>query len=360
MTFRVHASLPPEHQLLPDIADDPRVDMTPSGATAHAALSDDPTWLQAVGLEHPAVLRILVDVDPRVPQAIGHRAIAHHVLTTDATAHDIGLLIATRDEASMSLLNPMGQRARLPPLAVSTKRLMAVLDDPEVDAPKLKRAMQRDPALIAKTLQIANSPVFRRQGTVATLDRAIVLMGLQSLRMAALSSSFFKPIRGVPARFLEAARDTGLLTASAVRTMVGDDAEAAITAAMLVDIGQIVLLQHHRDYPSLLAAAAQTRTPLHRLEYQAYRTTHAEQGARLLSAWGIPHATCKAVAMSHTPKVPSAPGQSEQAVIYAASALVHAVRHEQEPPAALPWFVEEPYLRACEAHLAEQLRLEAA
>jgi len=360
MSHQLHVKLPTGHPMLAMIEACHSVSNTTELLAAHAVVSDDPVWLQAKRDHDPAALRILLDADDRLQARSDELGIAHQVLTQDAVAHDLCLVVSTRTDAGMESMHPISDKARLPALPRFTKLLMETLDDPDVDAMKVKRVLQKDPAMVAKMLKLANSPLFQRRRTISTLDRAIVLLGLANVRIAAMSAGFFGPVRGVHPKHLEASRDAGLLAVAAVRKLAGAHAEVAVTAALLLDIGKLVLLQHDREYPKLMTEAEQSGTPLAALERAKHGTTHAEQGARLLCSWGLPMEVCEAIALSHTPLPHPQQGQNTRSIVYVAGALVDAVLAGRQPPPRLSWLVDEAVLADCYEHLCDQLMMPAA
>lgn len=339
---------------------DPGLEVCADPASANAVVSDDADWLRSVRSTRPAAVRFLVDGDALLLAGSVDLDVPHHVLTAASHIHDVRMVLATQSTETMEGLQAVSSKVRIPPLSRSIQELMAALDAPEVDASKVQKVLEKDPALVAKTLKLANSPMFQRRRAVPTLDRAIVLLGLANIRIAAMSSGFFRPVRGVPPEELEAARDTGILAVSAVRALAGAHAEVAATAALLLDIGRIVLMQHDPGYSTLTQEAAASGTPVHVAEREAYGTTHAEQGAWLLDSWGLPHEVCEAIALSHTPVPHPRRGRSTRLVVYVASQLVDAAQHDHPLPSELCTLLEEAQVSAAYDHVCDQLLLPAA
>ncbi len=364
MTIAIHSRVPGSHPIASQLASAPWLTLADDAAHAEAIVAADPEELDRFRTSHPTRLRILVGAEAWLPERVGLQAQvqgvpegllhAHHLLCSTATAHDVSLVLRSR-EASETALTALPSKGRLPTLSTSTHELMKVLDDPDVSILAVKKVMEKDPSLVAKTLQIANSPLFQQRRTVSTLDRAIVLLGMANLRIAAMTAGFFAPIRGVRPEDVEAPRDAGLLAVHAVRTLTGAHAEVAETAALLMDVGQLLLLQFDPTYPALLQRAASEGCSLIALELEAYGTTHAEQGGRLLAAWGLPHDVCEAITLSHTPLPHPQRGFDTRALVYLASELTQAVTRGKPVPGHLRTLAPPGVLDTASEQLADQL-----
>jgi hypothetical protein len=78
-----------------------------------------------------------------------------------------------------------------------------------------------------------------------------------------------------------------------------------------------------RAYKQIVDDAARERRPVHLVEQERLGVTHAEAGAYLLGAWGLPFGIVEAVAYHHRPR-PAGAGPCETvAAVHVAAALVH-------------------------------------
>jgi HD-like signal output (HDOD) protein len=76
----------------------------------------------------------------------------------------------------------------------------------------------------------------------------------------------------------------------------------AITAGLLHDIGQLVLIADDCGWWRRVTEQAQIRQmPIHRIEQEDDGITHAAIGGYLLRLWGLPDNVAEAVAHHHDP-----------------------------------------------------------
>ena len=91
-------------------------------------------------------------------------------------------------------------KVELPTIPAVVQKLIAALRDPDVDTRKVGEALSQDPVLSAKVLRLANSAFFAGQRSMASIDAAVALIGVQALNRLIVAcgvSSSFKEIPGI-------------------------------------------------------------------------------------------------------------------------------------------------------------------
>ena len=73
--------------------------------------------------------------------------------------------------------------------ALSGPRIMAALCDPEIQAREVCSLIAREPALCARVLRVANSAFYGHARSIATLERALALLGQDAVRGIAAAAS---------------------------------------------------------------------------------------------------------------------------------------------------------------------------
>ena len=100
--------------------------------------------------------------------------------------------------------------------------------------------------------------------------------------------------------------------------------DAAIVAALLHDIGKLVLAYKMPDrFARLLARAQAEEKPLYQVEEELWGITHAEVGAYLLGLWGLPLRVTEAIAYHHAPSAVPHQRFDALAAVYVANLLAH-------------------------------------
>jgi HD-like signal output (HDOD) protein len=104
----------------------------------------------------------------------------------------------------------------------------------------------------------------------------------------------------------------------------GAVADDAVTAALLHEVGILVLAANLPEYGIILEQQEREGGPIGRYERDRLGTTHAEVGAYLLGLWGLPDGLVEAVAHHESPAaVEDSGGVDAVSIVAAAGALAH-------------------------------------
>jgi len=185
----------------------------------------------------------------------------------------------------------------------------------DVDIAELVEVLSQDPVLIAKLLRTANSGMFGLPREVASVRQAVMVLGLRTVNLLALSASAVAVSTG---NSPEAFNYQGFWTQSlataigarriAERRLPGLKDEAFL-AGMLSDIGRLLLAERFpQKYAPVCERLAAGSEPVHEVEAQLLGVTHMQIGFALLESWGLPEVVCAAVGSHHQPEVLRASG----------------------------------------------------
>jgi HD-like signal output (HDOD) protein len=199
--------------------------------------------------------------------------------------------------------------------------------------------VERDPALSARVLSLANTAYFGLRDPTASIHSAVKHVGFSFLRSLALTTEIFSRIPDVllHSEALKRLPTQSMLRAQLARRYVLDDALAdeAFTAGLLLDIGYVVLAKSQPDqYLALLALGESTGQPMHEIESEHLGVTHAEVGAYLLGVWGLPARLCDVVACHHEPALLEVAANPVAAAVHIADVLALAVADARPDPLA--------------------------
>src|SRR6266446_3975199 len=122
--------------------------------------------------------------DSRVTSDVRERTHMRHRMWH---AGDTERLMATSEAARLARLRAQIINAKdLPTIPVLLARILAVVDGERSSTRDLVEVMQRDQALSARVLRLANSGFFGFAREVSTVSRAVMILGFGSVRSLAL------------------------------------------------------------------------------------------------------------------------------------------------------------------------------
>jgi len=198
------------------------------------------------------------------------------------------------NEVVKMALGRIGEIATLPEI---TARIIAVVDDPRSTARDLHQIIKNDPALATKILKVVNSAFYGLPGQVSDLDRAIILLGLSSVKNIAISASISRLFTTDKLSDGFSARDlwkhsvaVGVVTRQ-MCSLIGKRAfaEEAFLAGLIHDMG---LLVQRQAFPEQLAEVIQNVIRSDRaiceVEQEFVGADHQALGAALAAKWKFP------------------------------------------------------------------------
>lgn len=183
-------------------------------------------------------------------------------------------------------------------------QIIALAQDPNATLGAAAQIISVDPALSARLLRVANSPLYATRRRIDTLTQAMAMLGLNATLSLALGFSLIHGLRGHngTAELQERIWRRSVLTAMAAR-LLGQQtsmkrAETLMLAGLLQDIGRLALLQALPEEYSALCAGAEDNATLLALERKRFDADHADVGAWLARRWNLPDYLVEAIAAS--------------------------------------------------------------
>lgn len=201
---------------------------------------------------------------------------------------------------------------KLAPMPASLTRLAAVVSDPASSAADIVAVIQLDQALTANILRMANSAWSAVAKPIDTVRGAVLRLGGGRVFELAVGQQVAGPMsRSCPAYELAEYELWRHGVAAALATEhIGDFtghkvAGVAFTAALLHDIGKLILSRHvGRETVQRIREAAKARNVTYlEAERHVLGTDHAEAGAAVARHWRFPTEIANAIEHHHDPDV---------------------------------------------------------
>lgn len=228
------------------------------------------------------------------------------------------------------------QSPDLPAMPSAYARLLAVMADERAGPQDLVEVLELDAALAGKILRLANSAFLGVPGRVASLSRAVLLIGwrwVSSLALGVTVWSSFTGRGGAPAVALWGHAARVALAARLLGRHLGlRDAEAAFSAGLLHDIGRAALLLRHPDRGDWIASMHGDHDLAS--ERELFGVDHATVGFWIATAWHLPDELVDAIALHHDDVVASEEIDT-LAVVRLADRLIHDAERESDGDAEL-------------------------
>jgi len=195
-----------------------------------------------------------------------------------------------------------------PSMPTAASQLLSMMDDPETDMDAVESVLRNDPGLTANVLRLTNSAYFGLPSRVGSIKKALTFLGLKQLRQLVMASCVTAVMAcdvegyGLPEGDLW--RHSVAVSVAAedlVAELKLQDAGDIFTAALLHDMGKVIMGEFVQEQlPDVYRRAAEG-IPFEEAEQQALGTDHAEIGALILEKWLLPEDVVEAVRWHHQP-----------------------------------------------------------
>lgn len=208
-------------------------------------------------------------------------------------------------------ISEISQIATLPEI---TLKIVELVEDQTSTAQDLHSVISNDPALCARILKVVNSSFYGLPGQIGSINRAIVLLGLNAVKNIAISASLAKLFRGGELCPNFAARDLwkhAIATAAASK-LISDALEynapdEAFLAGLVHDIGIMVEMQFNRQ--KLIEVftkidggpGAAPAGDMLEAERAIFGADHQEFGRGLCEKWKFPKSFAAVTGWHHSP-----------------------------------------------------------
>jgi putative nucleotidyltransferase with HDIG domain len=193
---------------------------------------------------------------------------------------------------------------RLPALAESRKRVMRIASQENPAVNELIAAVECDVALTLATMRFANKRSNGR-GKVGSVPQAVELLGVSGVAAIAGATpgyDFFERNgswdRG-PERFRLHAVATQRAADAIAAASHNDDRDELLLAALIHDIGKLVLARAYPGYPEQIHRGAETPEARLKAERAELGIDHALVGGVLVRRWRLPGKLASAIERHH-------------------------------------------------------------
>lgn len=195
----------------------------------------------------------------------------------------------------------------LPTLPAVAVRLLQYSRDPDSDVDDYVRTIKSDPAITAKVLKAANSSFFGFRSKITSLEKAVPLLGTNTVSTLSLSFSLANNAFGTGAAaghyhayWLQSVVQAIVAELLARQVQRGMEPEFFL-AGLMLDFGRLAMLRTiPTEYQAVLDSYQPHERSLDVAEREALGYDHVLIGTELLKKWELPESVVGAVRTHHT------------------------------------------------------------
>jgi HD-like signal output (HDOD) protein len=220
----------------------------------------------------------------------------------------------TREQAVANALKEISHIATLPEV---TLKIVQLVEDPTSTAQDLHNVIAKDPALCTRILKVVNSAFYGLPGQIGSINRAIVLLGLNAVKNISIAASLSKLFKGGQLTPTFSAKDLwmhSVAVATATKALADRMklglADEAFLAGLIHDMGVMVEMQYDRNKlveviekvaPPLGVDTTAPTGDMMEAEIAVFGATHQDFGHALCERWKFPKTFSNVTGFHHNP-----------------------------------------------------------
>lgn len=292
--------------------------------------------LEKVARTHPHAVRIILSGNTDQLAALQSTEVAHQFINKPTSAEQLKILVERichlRDLLDNQKYITLATKIRnLPSLPTVYYDLLQEINAPDPSIKRIGNIINNDLGMTAKILQIINSAFFGLPHRVNSVDQAVALLGLDTLRALVLHVNIFSsfPSGRTVVSSISSLRDHSLLVGCLAKMILQQEqvqkefTEKAMLAGILHDIGYLLLAQMPDISRQVIQMSREHNCSLVEAEYMVTGISHAESGAYLLGIWGFEEELVETIAFHHQPSQAPHPGSGTLMALYLADTLLN-------------------------------------
>ncbi len=198
---------------------------------------------------------------------------------------------------------------KMPSLSTTVSKVLEICSRPDTAPNDLNKVISLDPVLTGQVLKLINSAYYSLMNKVTSLTRAIIMLGLNTVKNLALSTAIIRsvgqtkkskvlPIKkfwahsigvGVTAKLFAAVLDVPMA-----------EREEYFVAGLLHDLGKVPFGD---EYTEVLTLTKQRQLSLVKVEQDVLGLDHQEVGRLIAEKWKLNEAITEAICYHHSPEL---------------------------------------------------------
>jgi len=224
---------------------------------------------------------------------------------------------------------------RMPSLSVTMMKVLEICNAPETSPDDLNRVISLDPILAGKVLRLINSAYYSLRDPVTSLTRAVMLLGINTIKNLALSAAVLKSLEGKDSFRGLCANDFWLHSLGvgvASKFLAAElgvplaEREEYFVAGLLHDLGKIPLNREYAmEYRDVLKKAEQENRSLHETEDEIFGFNHCLVGEMIINKWQLGRLCLNTLRHHHHPVDAQGENRSFISIIALADFLINTL-----------------------------------
>lgn len=240
----------------------------------------------------------------------------------------------------MSLESLFKGSPNLPNIPKVVQELIKQFNDPHSNVDEISKKIQMDQVLSAKIMRLANSARYGAGRKIASIDSAVVMLGIDTLKTLVVASGITGAFQDIPGFDKKQFWRDSFMIASISKLIAkhtDSDPETAFTIGMMHNIGELLIHIYHEESAVKIDKLVESGANRIDLQDNQFGYDFTQAGSELAKRWNFPTEIVNGIRQQ------AAPNDFEEysaysSIVYLADYLNEAFKAEQEKQEILSQF----------------------
>ena len=197
----------------------------------------------------------------------------------------------------------------IPAFPATGNKVAQLLSKADYSVLQVANVIKYDPSITANILKMANSSYFGSQNKISSINDAVMYLGQKNLLRAIQTAGISKYYKKGASGYFDSATDlwehsvaVALMSQILSRKITGEENTTLYTAALLHDVGKIIMGEFVRDEMKRISMLVQyQKMSFLEAEETVLGINHADLGGKIAEHWNFPTEICEAISYHHRP-----------------------------------------------------------
>lgn len=197
----------------------------------------------------------------------------------------------------------------IPAFPATGNKVSQLLNRIDYSVSEVTNVIRFDPSITANLLKMANSAYFSPQHKISTINDAVIYLGQKNLLLAIQTAGISKYYKKGSSGYFDKATDlwehsvaVALMSQILSRKITGEENTTLYTAALLHDVGKIIMGEFVRDeMQKITMLVEQQHMSFLEAEELVLGINHADLGGKIAEHWNFPVEIRDAISYHHRP-----------------------------------------------------------
>jgi putative nucleotidyltransferase with HDIG domain len=196
----------------------------------------------------------------------------------------------------------------IPAFPATGNKVAQLLGHVDYSVLQVANVIKYDPSITANILKMANSSYFGSTHKISTINEAVMYLGQKNLLRAIQTAGISKYYKKGSSGYFDKATDlwehsvaVALMSQILSKKITGDENTTLYTAALLHDVGKIIMGEFVRDEMKKISMLVSQHMSFLEAEELVLGINHADLGGKIAEHWNFPIEIRDAISFHHRP-----------------------------------------------------------